>query len=327
MIVLIAGTTGYVGSRLVPVLLGAGHEVRAGTRSRDALEGYWWSDRVTPVDLDVNDPAVCRRAVEGVDAVVYLVHGLSGDDFRDQDRRAAQNVADAVTAAGTGRIVYLSGLVPDVAEDELSEHIVSRLEVERVLSATPATTITLRAAVLVGAASTSFEIIRQISDRLAVQPLPTWMDSEVQPIAVVDVLQALLGALTVPGPSRSYDVGGPERLGYGELIRTYSDVAGSRRLAVTVPGLPTKVVGKLAGALTDVDGPTVESLVESLRHSMVCADDDFRRDLLPQGHALVPLRTALERALDDPDPTTPASERDPMAPLPSDPDWVGSPGA
>ena len=137
--------------------------------------------------------------------------------------------------------------MPDVAEDELSEHIVSRLEVERVLSDTPATTITLRAAVLVGAASTSFEIVRQISDRLAVQPLPTWMDSEVQPIAVVDVLEALLGALTVPGPSRSYDVGGLERLGYGDLIRTYADVAGTRRLAVTVPGLPMKVVGKLAG--------------------------------------------------------------------------------
>lgn len=327
MIVLIAGTTGYVGSRLVPVLLRAGHEVRAGTRSRDALAGYWWSDQVTPVDLDVNDAAVCREAVEGVDAVVYLVHGLSGDDFRDQDRQAAQNVADAVTAAGVGRIVYLSGLVPDVDEDELSEHIVSRLEVERVLTDTPATTITLRAAVLVGAASTSFEIVRQISDRLAVQPLPTWMDSEVQPIAVVDVLEALLGALTVAGPSRSYDVGGPERLGYGDLIRTYADVAGTRRLAVTVPGLPMKVVGKLAGHLTDVDGPTVESLVESLRHSMVCADDDFRSDLLPDGYAMVPLRAAIERALDDPEPSTPGAERDPMAPLPSDPDWVGSPGA
>ena len=131
------------------------------------------------------------------------------------------------------------------------------------------------------------------------------MDSEVQPIAVVDVLEALLGALTVPGPSRSYDVGGLERLGYGDLIRTYADVAGTRRLAVTVPGLPMKVVGKLAGDMTDVDGPTVESLVESLRHSMVCGDDDFRRDLLPEGYAMVPLRTAIERALDDPDPSTP----------------------
>ena len=151
MIVLIAGTTGYVGSRLVPVLLRAGHEVRAGTRSRDALEGYWWSDQVTPVDLDVNDPDVCRAAVEGVDAVVYLVHGLSGDDFRDQRPAGrAERGRRRSRPPGSDRVVYLSGLVPDVAEDELSEHIVSRLEVERVLTDTPATTITLRAAVLVG---------------------------------------------------------------------------------------------------------------------------------------------------------------------------------
>jgi uncharacterized protein YbjT (DUF2867 family) len=325
MIVLVAGTTGYVGSRLVPLLLREGHEVRAGTRSRSALDDYFWADRVTPVDLDVNDPDSCRAAVDGVDAVVYLVHGLSGDDFRDNDKRAAQNVADAVTAAGVGRVVYLSGLVPDVPEDELSEHIVSRLEVERVLTGTPATTITLRAAVLVGAASTSFEVVRQISDRLPVQPLPRWMDSEVQPIAVVDVLEALVGALEVPGPSRHYDVGGTERLSYGDLIRTYADVAGTRRLAVTVPGLPTGLVGKMAGRLTDVDGPTVESLVESLKHSMVCAEDDFRADLLPEGHELVGLRDALARALDDPDPSVPGADRDPMAPLSSDPDWVGRP--
>ena len=327
MIVLVAGTTGYVGSRLVPLLLREGHEVRAGTRSRSALDDYFWADRVTPVDLDVNDPESCRAAVEGVDAVVYLVHGLSGDDFREKDKKAAQNVADAVTAAGVGRVVYLSGLVPDVPESELSEHIVSRLEVERVLSDTPATTVTLRAAVLVGAASTSFEVVRQISDRLPVQPLPRWMDSEVQPIAVVDVLEALVGALRVPGPSRHYDVGGTERLSYGDLIRTYADVAGTRRLAVTVPGLPSALVGKLAGKLTDVDGPTVESLVESLKHSMVCAEDDFRTDLLPDGHELVGLRDALARALRDPDPSTPGGDRDAMAPLPHDPAWVGSPGS
>ncbi len=327
MIVLVAGTTGYVGSRLVPLLLREGHEVRAGTRSRSALADYFWADQVTPVDLDVNDPESCRAAAEGVDAVVYLVHGLSGDDFREKDKKAAQNVADAVTSAGVDRVVYLSGLVPDVPESELSEHIVSRLEVERVLTQTPATTITLRAAVLVGAASTSFEVVRQISDRLPVQPLPRWMDSEVQPIAVVDVLEALVGALRAPGPSRHYDLGGTERLSYGDLIRTYADVAGTRRLAVTVPGLPTKLVGKLAGHLTDVDGPTVESLVESLQHSMVCAEDDFHRDLLPAGHELVGLRDALARALRDPDPATPGSERDAMAPLPHDPDWVGTPGA
>jgi uncharacterized protein YbjT (DUF2867 family) len=299
VIVLVAGATGYIGARLVPLLLRDGHEVRVGTRGSADLGTYAWHEDVTTVDLDVLDADQCLAATRGVDAVVYLVHGLTGEDFAATDRTAARNVADAVTANEVGRIVYLSGLVPQVDEADLSEHIRSRLEVERILSEATATTLTLRAAVVVGAGSTSFEIVRQLSDRLVVQPHPTWMNALVQPVAVADVLEALAGALAAPGPSRSYDVGGRRRLSYGELVRAYENAAGSRRLTVPVPAVPTSVVGRIAGRLIDVDGPTVQSLVDSLRHPMVCQEDDFVRDLLPPGYRLRPLDAAITEALRD----------------------------
>lgn len=319
MKILVTGATGYVGGRLVPLLLERGHEVRT-TTSDPGREQPWWGPRVETVVMDALDPAQVASACEGVDCVYYLIHGMGGDDFAETDRRAATNMAAGVRAHGVPQVVYLSGIVPDVGEEELSEHITSRLEVERVLTDTPATVVTLRAAVLLGSGSTSFEIIRQISERLPVHTVPTWMDSLVQPIAVVDVLEALVGALEHPGPSRHFDVGGPDQLRYGALLEAYSAHAGLARAQVDVPLVPTALVGTLAGSLTDVPRPTVEALVESLHHDMVAADDDFRAELLPDGHRLVELEEAFRRSLADraTDPET----ADPMGPLPQDPAWA-----
>lgn len=318
--ILVTGATGYVGGRLVPLLLQHGYRVRTTVSDPQDAGSSWWSDDVETVTMDITDRDQVMKACEGVQAVFFLVHGMGGDDFAEQDRAAAENVAQAVAAHHVDRVVYLSGIVPDVDHSELSEHITSRLEVEEILSASPAIVVTLRAAVLMGSGSTSFEIIRQVSERLPVQTVPDWMDSRVQPIAVVDALTALVGALEIPQETCHYDIGGPEALPYPDLLDRYAEIAGLQRPQVSVPLLPTDLVGALTGALTDVPTSTVQALVQSLRHDMVAADDRFR-ELLPPGYGLVGLDESIRRGLAQEDESVPAQDRDPMGPMPSDPHW------
>ena len=303
----------------MPLLLERGHDVRTTTTDPDR-ERPWWGDRVDTVVMDALDRGQVSSACEGVDAVYYLIHGMGGDDFVDTDRKAATNLADGVRAHGVDRIVFLSGIVPDVADEELSEHIKSRREVERILSDVPATVIVLRAAVLLGSGSTSFEIIRQVSERMPVHTLPTWMDSVVHPIALVDVLEALVGALQYAGHSRHFDLGGPDQMRYGALLEAYTSHAGLTRPQVDVPFLPTALVGTLVGSLTDVPRSTVEALVDSLHHDMIAGDADFHDMLLPEGHRLVGLDEAFRRSLAT--PATEPEDADPMGPLPQDPVWA-----
>jgi uncharacterized protein YbjT (DUF2867 family) len=316
MRVLVTGAGGYVGSRLIPALLDAGHQVTATSTDPSKLDRFAWRDQVDTAALDVQDLGTISSTVARHDAVYFLVHALAGGDFRERDRKGAHHLGEAARSAHVGRVVYLSGLVPDVPREELSEHIVSRLEVEEILSGY-LPTITLRAAVLLGGGSTSFEIIRQVSERTPLQTVPMWMDSEVEPIAVVDAVAALVAALDAPQETRTYDIGSGETMPYGQLLKVYADVAGLTRPQADVPGVPSDLVGFLAGKLADVPDGIVEALIESLHHDMVCRERDFTRDLLP-GHEFVPLREALERALRSDD-----QGGDPLALWPTDPAWAG----
>lgn len=323
MNILVTGATGYVGSRLVPRLLDEGHRIRT-TTTDASREGPWWSESVETVEMDIAEDAQVRAAVRGMDAVYYLIHGMGGEDFIEKDRAAAERMARAVDEHGVSRVVYLSGIVPPVDPGELSDHITSRHEVEEILSRSSATVLTLRAAVLIGSGSTSFEIVRQVSERMPVQTVPSWMDSRVQPIAAVDAVEALVGALTAEVATRSYDIGGPEPVHYAELLDRYARIAQLERPQVEVPLVPTDLVGSLVGVITDVPAPTVEALVESLHHDMVCAEEDFTSDLLPEGYALVGLDEAVRRSLVEPSEEISAdpAAADPMGPLPQDPSWA-----
>ena len=315
MRILILGATGYVGSRLVPHLLERGHEVLAASSSHPDPERFGWDPRVRAIRCDVTDPIAVDAAVEGVDAVVYLVHSLNRADFTDRDRRGAEVVASAIERSGVRRVVYLSGLVPDVPEDELSEHISSRLEVERVLLASINGAVALRAGVVLGAGSTSFEIIRQISTLFVVQPVPVWMRSSVQPVAVSDVLRAITEALEDDTMHGAVDVGGPDVIAYPDLMRACSRGAGLTRLRVPALLAPTSLVALATALVTTAPFHTVTSLIASLRHDMVCRPG---RTWAPaDGVPLLGLEEAVALASD---PSYDGAE----AALSSDPAWARS---
>jgi uncharacterized protein YbjT (DUF2867 family) len=313
MRVLVLGATGYVGSRLVPHLLEHGHDVVAASSSPPRPDRFGWDDRVHAIRCDVTDPAAVLAAVDGVDAVVYLVHSLDRSDFSDRDRVGAETVAAVVREAGVRRVVYLSGLVPDVPEADLSAHISSRLEVERILLGAADGSVALRAGVVIGAGSTSFEIIRQVATLFLVQPVPTWMDSSVQPVAVSDVLRAVDDALADDGPRGAVDVGGPDVVAYPDLMRVVGGEAGLSRLRVPLPVAPTGLVALATALTTTAPFHTVTALIESLHHDMVCRPG---RTWEPRsGGPLLGVEEAVRRAL------TPMYAG-PEGALPSDPAWA-----
>ena len=316
MRVLVLGATGYVGSRLVPHLLEAGHDVVAASSSPPDPDRFGWDERVEAVRCDVTDEAAVATAVAGVDAVVYLVHSLQRTDFGDRDRHGAARVATAVAAGGVRRLVYLSGLVPEVPEGELSAHISSRLEVERILLGAGDGAVALRAGVVIGAGSTSYEIIRQIATLFLVQPVPTWMQRLVQPVAVSDVLRAIADLLADDTVSGAVDVGGPDVLSYPDLMTACSRGSGLIRVRVPAPVVPSSLVGLGAALATTAPFHTVTALIESLHHDMVCRPD---ATWVPRDG--VPLLTVDEALL----LATTEGYDGPEAALSSDPAWTRPP--
>jgi uncharacterized protein YbjT (DUF2867 family) len=266
------------------------------------------------VVMDATDPDEVDAAIEGVDAVCYLIHALASRGFRAADRAAAATMRDAVTRHGVARLVYLSGLVPDVPASELSPHLASRLEVEEILLDSPAATLSMRAAMIIGAGSASFEILRQSASALLVQPVPSWMRSRVQPIGAADVVRALADALEGDATG-TVDVGGPDVVTYPELLALYADVAGLARVQVPVLA-PVSAVALSVGLVSAAPYRTAAALVETLRHDMICRPgqpDPAKVDLTDA----LPLREAIEQALLPDGRAGRAAGRDS-----SDPAWV-----
>ena len=304
--VLVLGATGYVGSRLVPALLAAGHEVVASSSRAPDPTAYEWGHAVEWRRCDATDARQVSRALVGVDALCYLVHSLDGPQFADRDRLAARTTAEAVAASDVRRVVYLSGLVPDPTGRPLSDHLASRHEVEGLLATSGRPTLALRAGVVIGAGSTSFEIVRQLATLLVVQPVPLWMHRRVQPVAVSDMVRALVEAVADEEVTGTLDVGGPDVLSYPALLATFSRCAGLVRLRVPVPTAPSTAVGLGMAALSAAPPRTAVALAHSLRDDMVCRPD---RTWVPaDGVPLLDAETAIRRALAG-DPADPESPR------------------
>lgn len=327
MRVAVVGASGYVGSRLVPELLRRGHDVVA-THHLSPATAYPWAGDVEWRRVDVQDEQRVLEALRGVDAICYLVHGLDDEDFMRLDRQAADNVAYAAGVVGATRLVYFSGIVPDLPAGELSDHLLSRLEVEEVLAAADCSVLTLRASMVIGAGSTSFEVMRQMSHRLGVvQTVPAWMGSSViQPVAVADAVWFLAEALERPDVTGHLDVVGPDRLSYVSLLRTYAARARLLRLQLPVWLAPVGAVARVAGALVDVPSGTVHSLIPSLGHDMVGRLD--AADVLgePPGGRLA-VADAVTRSLattraGDGAPDGASVDGDPQAPSVGDPGWA-----
>ncbi len=298
---LVTGATGYIGSRLVDALIQDDVEVVATARRPSGLRLPGRPDVVHNLALDVLDPESTRQAFEQagpVDVAYYLVHALGEDDYETSDQRAAQNFATAAARAGVGRIVYLGGFVPGGRPATLSTHLRSRARVGQVLAAGPVEVVTLQAAVILGAGSTSFEIVRHLVDRLPVVPLPPFMSHRVQPIAIDDVLHYLRAAAdpAVLPPGR-YDIAGERGTTYAGLARTYAAVAGLRRIFVPVPLVPPSLAAPMIGPLVPVPNSLVSDLVASLDHSMVSGGDTIRRYVADPFGGLIGIAEGIRLAL------------------------------
>lgn len=327
MRILVTGATGYVGSRLVAALVRDGHSVVAATRDPEKLGRFGWCDDVDAVALDADDPASVEAAftVAGpVDVVYYLVHGIGQPGFRDRDNAAAATVATAAAAAGVQRIVYLGGFVPDV--DTLSEHLAGRAEVADALTLDGGPELVwLGAAVIIGAGSTSFEMVRYVGDRFWLIPLPPWADHDIDPISIRDVLHYLLAAADPTGvPAGAYDIAGPSTTTYRGLLESYVDATGAMRAGLPVHDvLPRSLVGRVAGAVVPVPTGLAADLIESLDHPMT-ASDTVLGDYVPDPPGgLTDIDDAVLAAVSSPPPRPVDQLADPHHLADSDPVWAG----
>jgi uncharacterized protein YbjT (DUF2867 family) len=271
MQVLVAGSSGFVGKRLCPALEEAGYAVRAMTRHPKTYRGAGEA-----VHGDVHDAESLRAALAGCDAAYYLVHSLDNADFEQRDAKAARTFAHAAAEAGLRRIVYLGGLGDDA--DDLSAHLRSRREVEKLLGSGGVPVTTLRAGIIVGHGGISWEMTRQLVEHLPIMITPQWVRTRTQPIAVADVVRYLVGVLEIPeAAARAFDIGGPDVLAYGDMMRRVADIEGRPMLVVPVPLLSPQLSSLWLSLVTDVDVQTGRSLIDSMSNEVVVREDSIRR--------------------------------------------------
>ncbi|MEY2848072.1 MAG: hypothetical protein RI885_737 [Actinomycetota bacterium] len=330
MRMLVTGATGYIGGRLVPKLLEAGHEVRVLVRDPGKMRDVPWAGQVQVSIGDLTDRATLPDAFHEVDVLYYLVHGMgAGGDFEAVEKVAAMNAARAARAAGVSRIVYLGGLHP---AGELSPHLRSRAEVGRILIKSGVPTAALQAGVVIGSGSTSFEMIRHLTDVLPYMPAPKWVRNFIQPIAVRDVLHYLVESATLPPEvSRTFDIGGPDVLRYGQMMNGYAVEAGlPQRPIAPLPVLTPWLASQWVNLVTPIPRSLAVPIIASLQYDCVIHEHDIANHIAEPEGGLTSYRKAVRLALGrmrtgDVETSWQNSsvEGADANLLPSDPEWTG----
>ena len=328
--IIVTGASGYIGGRLVPRLIEAGHEVRAMVREPASVAEVPWAADASIVQGDLLDAESLTAAFEGMDVLYYLVHSMgSGRGFEERERVAATNAAVAAKAAGITRIVYLGGLHPD---GTLSPHLRSRAEVGRILLDSGVPTAALQAGIVIGSGSASFEMIRHLTDVLPYMPAPKWVRNFIQPIAVRDVLYYLIESAGLPAEvNRTFDIGGPDVLRYGQMMNGYAVEAGLRQRPIaSLPVFTPWLASQWVNLVTPIPRALAVPIIASLQYDCVMREHDID-DYIPEPEGgLTGYRRAVRLALDRMrSGQVETSWQDapvlgaPSDLLPSDPEWTG----
>ena len=283
--VLLTGTTGYVGGRLLRRMMDAGHTVHTLARRPEHLRVT--DPRLQAFKGDLLDPATLAPAMEGVDVAYYLVHSMgSSKDFAETDRQAATHFAKAARENHIQRVVYLGGLAHATPDTPLSSHMASRQEVGHILRASGVPVTEFRASIVIGSGSLSFELIRALVERLPVMITPRWVEIMAQPIGIEDLLEYLMAALDLPGEAhRTYEIGGADQVSYGGLMREYARQRGLRRWMIPIPLLTPRLSSLWLGLVTPIYARVGRALISSIRNASVVTDTSALNDfpLRPRG--------------------------------------------
>ena len=272
MKVLLAGANGYIGTRLIPVLLENDYDVVCLVRDKRRFhENSDYSTRVTLVTGDLLNPESIEPFPEDIDAAYYLVHSMTGNkDFADLEASSAANFAEAIDKTNCRQVIYLSGITND---EHLSKHLKSRRHVEEVLRESKAAITVLRASIIIGSGSSSFEIIRDLTEKLPVMTVPRWVNTKCQPIAIRDVLWYLERvALNEQAFNKTFDIGGPDILSFKQMMLTYAEVRKLKRHMITLPFLSPKISSYWLYFVTSTSYSLAQSLVDSMKNETVMKD-------------------------------------------------------
>jgi uncharacterized protein YbjT (DUF2867 family) len=329
--VLVTGATGYIGGRLVPRLLEAGFQVRVIVRDAEKLNEVPWFSQVEILQGDLLNKADVLTATKNIDVLYYLVHAMGQHgDFESKELLGATNVAEAAKENKLSRIVYLGGLHPRA--EKLSKHLRSRKEVGEILLASGVPTVAFQAGVIIGSGSTSFEMIRHLTDVLPVMTAPKWVGNKIQPIAVRDVLYYLVKAAELPASvNRTLDIGGPEVLKYSEMMNGYALEAGMKERAILrLPVLTPYLASQWVNLVTPIPRSLAVPIIASLQHDCIMNEHDIDSIIPPPEGGLTSYRRSVHLALGkmkEGDIETSwqnsSVEGAPSDPLPSDPEWTG----